>query len=498
MRQALKANKLKMLKIADPTFYERGVSAEISGVEHQPMLLIRTVDPNWEVEIQKFVYGDDFEKYQLIRYPFVLIGDDKPIVSVIPPYFIRSTKITNHKKTFIDLKPARDPYGNKETYHPYVISSSTRNHFSSRAGEDRDQAYQDLVDLSRPFLLEDRRTNASRENKDRSTFTPLKAGTQAEFFGKVKDYLTTNLKLDKKISMKIQGTHQSTCSLIEALVAFDLPRSLAIRKVLENNLISLTDLVKGPVREDIAKQSWVSASQEFYDLPLDRAKEIFLSDNQEITYEQYKTVLENYFQVSIMVITHYQREFYFEKPRAKFFHAPRPHDYFNEGVVIIRHRKDNALSRYEPIFIEGVKIESSSIRNILAKVNNFYRLGFSTGLSKSEDSLVVKSWAENPHFQVNPMTYFHPKVKFEKQILDGAGKLRGIVMKSLIMWTEPLHPLNDVEIVEMGDGSFNFHASFDYATVLQNQKRLSYSRRKRNFGSSRLGHLRGRRRLVNY
>ena len=452
------ANKNAALKLIDPTFYMTIATGKKSAEQgKQPRLVATVTDPNWQnhlIAALNLIASDPPDKKrQIIRYPFLLVdGSGVPLKeadqpkTITPPYFL----MTEQKHYMFKLKPIDDPRGLSGTRHPWLPTNSmdkaSRDTLSiTTPGADNLQVlYQALIDLMKPFTVVAQDRNVRTGNYENKSSRILREGIS----GTLNFQLTTVLRSKfikgdiEDVTFRRIGYRKSNDSLLR--IINDVRSS-----------VSKTEYIEAAMRQRIADSvDWNVCRQELFDIEPQTAKANFLDLNQEIDSQLYRTILESYFGIYLLVIR-FNRETIqqsVEIPRHKFIHISRSYKPDTPIVMIFKHvniDKSINAAHYElitPLFtMKGGVVPTMNYLTVAEELfdsmNSTIEVSFATvkriqtNNDRYETGTIVKT-RSNKKPMLNEI--FDAKLQF----IDGAGKLRAFVVNNITIACEPLVPLS--------------------------------------------------------
>ena len=375
------------LRALDPTFFGSIATAKsTSDTLKQPIGFLSTSNPNWKDKLWNMLMDTYNDKHgaqrQIIRYPFDIVGSDgeqvlrSPITRVSPYFFI-----CTEKNPFFNIKPNRNPFGGVGTYHPYLISCTTRQSIVT-PGSDIKEKFWYLSNLEEDYtvkLIDKQR--AGRSNHELKTPKILNPGATASLpiqlvgvFSKifnVEDELSklgdTTVKYND-VSFIRTGTILSSDSLLHVLASStkmlqDVKQSFTILPP-DQKIKYIKTVLKPRIANTV---NWNLARQEFFDMNTEQIKEYFLKDDTPIDSRLFKTILEQFFNAYIVIVQFDNFKARIEVPRHKFFYVPPT--YQNPQVyVIFKHFGSESLRstypQYEEVLMYGKDSKMDMVRLI--------------------------------------------------------------------------------------------------------------------------------------
>tara|TARA_R110002072_G_scaffold45565_4_gene126729 strand:+ start:7929 stop:12011 length:4083 start_codon:yes stop_codon:yes gene_type:complete len=474
---AHKRTNILNLKSADPTFY-RGIATgrAVSGKQHQPLFLVRTTDMGWEQILGRKIYeitnnlnNGEGPPIQIIRYPFVIENPTEEYRNlkienvVMPPYFL----IGDFDTPYFQIKPNLNPEGSDDTIHPFILSTGKNKSLSLPGNGDYQILYQQLLNLNQPFIITmPARKSETRTDNVRKTMTVLAQSRR----GHIPEQLETILKdhwaeygengnplpadklaaLESNVYFNRVGTGESKNSIIKACLMSSPIHNSVFQEYAKQDREIDREMWLNEYRSIIANNvNWNKCRQELYDMSSAEAKAYFLDPNTTITYYEFKSVLESFFNAYILTVKYDKPSFEIEIPRHKFFYIP-DFTYHASAIVLIKHKSANKIYAYEPIeslyhdpTTESNPVSiaiwpSKSLFKIFKTANESMKISFKTAynIPKSTIHHICESSI------VSGIPYIPNLFKSVKwQYIDSAGKMRGFLLNNLLIWCDPTAPI---------------------------------------------------------
>ncbi len=444
-------------KQIDPTFYGSIPTTKyISSSKRPAQIKVSTRDPDWQNTLARLMA--EHPDVQVIRYPLQIIGSpefQQIPKTVVPPYFLFAD--TNIKDPSIYLKPRSnpEPIGSEGTYHPYLFTCINRIHLELPGGTNPQARFNALVDLTTPYVVRYVKSGKSGEsNHVKKTMKILRHGENGfipgpleivlgRFMlgGRYRDGAGIERQIETIPEFQRMGTRISTASILHVLVSHSKRHS-----DLRMQYFNLSDadkeiFIQTTIRQKIvAETNWNIARQELYDWELRDMQTAFLDPKTFVDTKLYKTVLEKFFGVYLLVIAYDRESSVVEIPRHKFcyFHPLIAPD--SQAFVFFKHSGAKSFTspnpQYEVINIvvkepNGTSTERDwdilKLNTLFGLQNRSIDVHFSTVLLKKEKIYQTGTIVDIEADRRSNILQIFPKANLEYQFIDGAGKLRAFV-----------------------------------------------------------------------
>jgi len=446
------------LRAIDPTFYGSIPTGKlISKGSRQPNPIVRVDDPNWQTKLWETImriWQEDSpsNRRQIIRYPFIITNpSDKDSSDVaetkVPPYFL----ICNQDSPFFKIKENKNPLGSDNTYHPNLIIC-TATPFIMTEGNTPQEQFTALADLSRPFYIQliTKQKTSGRGDHKYITLKILKegrVGVVPESFKVVLNYLYEH---PSRIDLMFEryGSPRSNLSLLHVLVTNSIYRSeLRTRYMSLFKEEEKEAFLETVVKRAIAKETnWNLARQELFDMePVEDSlgstsiQTLFLSKGTHIDSRLFKTVLEKFFNMFILVISFDKKKTKVEIPRHKFLHISSTYPANVQPIVVFKHSDSDSrsASQYELVrMMAKSSLEHASnmfpwtfgeLKMIFDLANKTLDISFLT-IHRLDEKLYETGPVVKSNANIKPMlTDIFDIRNIQYQYVDGAGKARAMV-----------------------------------------------------------------------
>lgn len=458
------------LKAIDPSFWgSMPTVKKISHTARQPIPIVSTSTADW----QQILWGYVTETFsdpagynrQIIRYPFVVKDDSYPIIPGVEPYFM----ICPQGWPFIQLKPNDYPeLSGQGSYHPYIVACSGKK-FITTPGQTPEQIYDALRDLSTPFVIERVAGVVSKSKYIETTIKILEhskfgvaPATVNKVFNSILRTTISSLPQQDQISYLRIGSPPNMDSLLHCLVT----ESVSVERQ-RNEYMSLAEnfraaYLSGKLKTEIAEfVNWNIARQEYFEKEGHAIKSEFLNQTDYVDSRLFRRILEEFFNVHLVIIKYTKGKSSIEIPRHKFYYI-RPSYKANTQVIVLFKHEISRKNGQKKHYYEVIKMYDARNSVVPWKINEFVPLFdhminktvdisfhnihrvsediFDSGISVTR--LTASKWMLTDIFNRRDIKY---------QYIDGAGKTRMFGYKFgsavLSIACEPLAPVS-VETVD--------------------------------------------------
>jgi hypothetical protein len=497
--KAMRKN-IARLKAVDPTFYGSIATAKAFGSIRQPGFVVSTSDPNWQeilwTSVQQVYQNDEPNKRrQIIRYPLDVVDTNneslsQPPVTKVPPYFL----ICSPESPFFSMKLNKDPVGSRGTLHPYLPSCMTTQSITTPGNDNPQDKFGFLANLHVPFNVQsmdkptsERGASSNYEAKSQKILKPEATGllpNQVERILMSGFSVTARGEAVTDLQFRKHGTELSMNSLLHVLVRRSVHRP-DLQRVYATKFNDAREDYLTELKLDIANRvNWNLARQEFFDMEADQIKANFLRDDSPIDSRLYKAILEQYFNVYLMIIRYEDFQSYIEIPRHKFLYIPPSYPPNVQPLVIFKHGGSDRNSQYE--YVEMLARENAN-SSLVATPWNFHILKslFDRVNRTAEISFTTLRLREEGQYQTGPVIRSQVDIKpslsdvfelpmIQRQFIDGAGKLRAFVLrypnrdstKDIVISVEPLPPLGIATFDDAEVASQDFDETLAFIQML--------------------------------
>lgn len=482
--KAMRKN-IARLKAVDPTFYGSIATAKAFGTIRQPSFVVSTSDPNWQQVLWNTVdqvYRNDAsdKRRQIIRYPLDVIdasGESLAQIPItkVPPYFL----ICSPESPFFSMKINKDPVGSRGTFHPYLPSCMTTQSIMTPGADTPQDKFTSLANLNVVFVvqsLEKPKSERSASSYEAKTQKILKPDATGILPSQVERVLMSGFGVNSRgeavvdLQFRKIGMELSMDSLLHILIKYSIHRP-DLQQTYASRFGDTREEFLKQIKKDIAKTTnWNYARQEFFDMDAQQIRDNFLRPDSPVDSRLYKTILEKYFNVYLLIIRYEDFKSYVEVPRHKFLYIPPSYPANVQPMVIFKNLIGDgdhyAHPQYEYVEMLG-RENPNSILSTLPWNYNVLKTLFDLVNRTSAVSFMTMRLREENQYQSGPVIKTQVEVKasldqvFDKQLIqsqfiDGAGKLRAFVLnypdreadqskgpkiKQITISVEPLAPL---------------------------------------------------------
>lgn len=469
---------IMQLRSVDPTFYGCIETAKPQSKGDRQAIAVTIArnptpgekswtDVLWETLLDIYQNDPPDAHRQIIRYPFIFSNPTteeykRRPVTIIDPYFL----VARPGSPYFKPKIIQDPRGCNGTYHPFLMSCSKSQFVQTPISNAKDPMlaqFQALVDLNTVYQL----TLLDKERSGRgdykiSTIKILQVGTTGTIPDQVAQVLRREI-LGSKVSetgpeliFERQGSPKTPDNLLHVLME-NTTFHASFRTTYVSQSAELRQESVNRARKYIADSTnWNLGRQELFDLEPSEAKALFLNPATPIDSKLFRTVLERFFNVFLLIIHYDRMKSTVEIPRHRFFHLSNVHRDNRQTMVIFKHRGPEASRSSYPQYelikctvkngpgqaIAPLEWNFKQMRTIFDRAAQCVDTSFVTALRLNENVFQTGTIVKN-NAQVRPHIYnlFTP-TDILLQYIDGAGKLRAIVHK----YHSPQYPNTDITI----------------------------------------------------
>jgi hypothetical protein len=483
---------IERLRKIDPSFYGSIPTGKLVG-RRQPIPIVKTDDPNWQTILWQKLLETEYVHRQIIRYPFEVydingesIGDE--IETKVPPYFL----ITSEEAPFFQLRNNENPIGSNGSVHPYIIQCAKKQYVET-PGQDIQGKYQALIEgvaEGRPFHLTllKKSKGVSTGDYTKKTLKILTSEYDSggipsnlekifldAYFGKQNLDLSELIREDKYKFRRVYAPRipESILHLLSVYGGRKDLTELYLNKIQDPD--KKINFLKSVLKTYVAKNvDWNVARQELYDMDPIQIRQYFLSPNVFVDPQLFKAVLEQVFNVFLLVFSFDGKKLRLEIPRHKFLHISKNLYSANTIPLVILKHETFTSSRVnfphcEAIFMynengQVVPWNLNHLKEIFNKANKTVDINFYDAHHiRSDTFLTAPTYSPEANLKPDLTEIFVPE-KLVLQCIDGAGKVRAVVFKygdeeigntQITIMCEPLRPIaipsfNDPLIIQNG------------------------------------------------
>lgn len=467
---------------------------------------VSTSDPNWRLVLVNAFASMPQNASRMLNIIQDNTGRNQtPIpITKVEAYFF----ITDLESPFFQPKVAKQPRGGEGTYHPYLISRA-KTQFFYTPGNTIEEKYYYLASLEIPYVvsLTVKPKSSNKSDYKLKTFKVAKEGIFGSVPATVANVLAANFKTRFEILQRQRTGQQSTSgqqpsgqlvsgelpggepalsppdisfdrmgsplmmdSLLHVILSSSIHRADMKAQYLSVPPDSRSEYLKTVVKPAISNEmgSWNIARQEFFDMEPYQIKNYFLDKETPVNSKLFRSVLEKFFNVYLFIIEHEEFQSTIEVPRHKYLYiSPTYNAETVQPMVIFKHLGSESSRSEHPqyeLVIMHAKLTPDSLlelynwsfpelKYLFDRVNRTLDVSFSTiyriNDNTYETGTVVQS---NADIKLMLTDIFNKPDSIRYQLIDGAGKTRGIVhpfsyenqMYNITVVCEPMCPVFNV------------------------------------------------------
>lgn len=460
-------SRIAQLKMVDPDFWGKAAAGRTASGEKQPVVIVRTIDSNWQDRLRTTLYNirnspdPEINRIQIVRYPFEVVDDLNIPSSINPitkvsPYFIMG----QYGRPYLNLVVNKNPKGGNGTIHPYIPVFVKKPKITT-PGYGTQSEIEHLINMDEPYVIQMNRTKESTVGTNLHTKTGiLKPDADGEIPPKlisIFNRLYSNIPNKRYVK---HGILREPESILDICIKYGQREDI---KITYSNLI--TEDKKLYLKQDIKKLiddemkingGWNAGRQELYDIDSEKIRSLFMKNDTFIDPYLFKSILEKFFNVFLLIINFDGKNSQIEVPRHKYLYInsnkfptnPTP-------LIILKHdgilTKRGFIPQCEPIRIKSgndfINWNINKTKMLFNKANYTLDVGFSNLKSNTIESTGINVDVK-AEIKPNLFEIFNSS-NILNQYIDGAGKTRAISYRysesengEVIILCEPCQPLS--------------------------------------------------------